>query len=74
MESKKQTKFNIKINSAVHPSIQHTVQVNLRCYERMPKEKTLIQSMIRSERSNASLYCYEKMPSESEIHKLVNKS
>lgn len=35
------TKYNVKIKSKIHPSIYHTVRVDLRCYERMPDEKTL---------------------------------
>lgn len=38
---KNQTKHYVKIKSKVHPSIYHVVEVDLRCYERMPDEKKL---------------------------------
>lgn len=39
--STEQTKFHVKIKSTVHPSIEHTIEIDLRCHEKMPKEKTM---------------------------------
>lgn len=41
MENNKQTKFHVKIKSAVHPNVNHTIEIDLRCYEQMPEEKKL---------------------------------
>lgn len=38
---KKHAIFDVKIKSKIHPSIYHTAQVDLHCYEQMPSERTL---------------------------------
>lgn len=37
--------FNIRIESKVHPSIFHTARVDLNCYEKMPKEKEIMNEV-----------------------------
>lgn len=39
MNGEKQTLFHIKVKSSVHPSLEHTLEINLQCYEKMPTEK-----------------------------------
>lgn len=45
-EMKKETQFHVKIQSTVHK--YHTIQVNLRCYEKMPSEEALQKSTVQS--------------------------
>lgn len=35
------TQYYVKIKSKIHPTIYHTITIDLHCYESMPKEKTL---------------------------------
>lgn len=39
--NEKQSVFDVKIKSKVHPSVYHKIRVDLHCYERMPDEKIL---------------------------------
>lgn len=43
-EKVKKHEFNIKIKSKIHPSIFHTAQIDLECYERMPRENEMIET------------------------------
>lgn len=37
-ENNKKTKYCLKVQSKVHPDIHHLIYIDLRCYEKMPKE------------------------------------
>lgn len=58
----KQRDFNVQIKSKIHPNVCHTIQINLHCYERMPKEKG-------NNQKEEDLFCYERMPCEKTIIK-----
>lgn len=38
--NKLNTKYTVKVKSKVHPEIYHSIQLDLHCYEKMPKEKS----------------------------------
>lgn len=42
-QTNNQYKNYVKIRSTIHSDIYHTIEVNLRCHERMPSEKKLYE-------------------------------
>lgn len=32
-------KYQIKVKSSIHPDIHHSIEIDLHCYERLPKKK-----------------------------------
>ena len=39
--SGRESQYLLKMKSKVHPSIYHTIKIDLHCYENMPNEKTI---------------------------------
>lgn len=60
--NEKQLKINLNVKSTIHPAIFHPIRVDLRCYERMPKQE------------QKNLYCYEQMPDEGTLKKKIRKN
>lgn len=52
--NEKSTKYNLKIKSKIHTTINLYIMVDLHCYERMTHEKAIHKS------NKIDLYCHEK--------------
>lgn len=50
--TKKQTKYNVKIKSKIQPDLYHMIEVELHCNEKMPTENALETNDIKLKKNN----------------------